>query len=271
MKILKLRVAAFLALSGILALPSRGGDNGIRMNYRFPRNETLRYLIERQDSLFLPGESGGKASVSYFKITPSLTSLEESEDGFRVALSTDSLWKGSDTQSPINQYEKMLFGSEFGAAGERLEIDGRGGSPSKRRRFIPFLLPLPGNPVTVDAAWNFSLETPFQKPLNGRILTAGDCQVYRIRQEGGDPLVIVVVKIEKSNSAEVSIREPYQTLTNLYDTADLGIGALTFNVSRGRMEKGVIQWTGSVRAREAGKEKIYRRKSRLTFRLVSPP
>lgn len=253
-------------------MPLHGGDNGIRMDYRFPRTVTLRYLIERQDSLFLPEDPGRKASVSFFRITQSLRPLEEKDaDGFRIALSTDSLWKGPDTQSPINQYEKMLFGSEFSESEEQFEIDRSGISTSKQRRFIPFLIPLPGNAVTTDASWNFSVESPFLKPFKGHIQTAGDCQVYRILEEGGDSLALLAVQIEKSNSARMSVKEPFQTLTNLYETADMGIGALYFNISRGRMEKGIIRWSGTVHAVEAGKEKVYRRKSRLTFRLLPDP
>jgi hypothetical protein len=250
------------------ALPSLAGDGGFRMNYRFAGHETLRYLIERQDSLFVPGDPARKAVVSYYRITQTLKPLDENPDGFRIALSTDSLWKGPDTQSPINQYEKMLFGSEFSASEEEISIDARGDSPSKRRRFIPFLVPLPGASVSVDAAWNFSLETPFQKPFKGHILTSGDCQVYKVLEEGGDSLAVLAMQLEKSNSAEMSIREPFQTFTSLYETADRGVGALYFNVSRGRMEKGVIKWAGSVHAQEAGKEKVYIRKSRLTFRIL---
>jgi hypothetical protein len=260
-------IAALAAFCAMRA-PSVAGDDGFRMNYRFPRQGTLSYLIERQDSLFLPGDAQRKAAVSYFRITQTLKPLDDNQDGFRISLSTDSLWKGPDNQSPINQYEKMLFGSEFSASEEKFEIDSRGESPSKRRRFIPFLLPLPGEAVSVDAAWDFSLETPFQKPFKGHILTSGDCQVYRIQKEAGDSLAILAMRIEKSNSAEMSIKEPYQTFTNLYETSDAGVGALYFNVSRGRMEKGVIQWSGSVHAQESGKERVYIRKSRLTFRLL---
>ena len=250
-------------------MPSQGGDNGVTLHYRFPGAETLRYVIERQDSLFLPEEPGRKASVSFFRITQSLRIQEGGDpDGFRIALSTDSLWRGPDTQNPINQYEKMLFGSEFGDSEERFEIDRSGISDSKHRRFIPFLIPLPGTAVATDASWDFSVETPFLKPFKGHIQTAGDCQVYRFLEEGGDSLALLAVQIEKSNSAEMSFREPFQTLTNLYETSDTGVGALYFNISRGRMEKGIIRWSGRVHAQEAGKEKVYLRKSRLTFRLM---
>jgi hypothetical protein len=265
---LRLLIAVLAALCAMRVMPSLAGNGGFTMNYRFPRQQTLRYLIERQDSLFMPEDPGGKVTVSYFRITQTLKPIEEDRDGFRISLSTDSLWKGPDTQSPINQYEKMLFGSEFSSSEEKIEIDPRGDAPSKRRRFIPYLVPLPGADVDVDAAWDFSLETPFQKPFKGHILTSGDCQVYRVLIEAGDSLAILAMRIEKSNSAEMSIREPYQTFTNLYETADRGVGALYFNVSRGRMEKGVIRWSGSVHAQESGKEKVYIRKSRLTFRII---
>jgi hypothetical protein len=245
-----------------------GDAKDFRMDYRFKPAKTLRYQVERQDSLFLEDGSGGTAAVSFFRITQSVRTLEEDGKGFRISIVTDSLWKGLDTQSPVNQYEKMLFGSEFGAAEERLDITANGVALSKHRRFIPFLIPLPSKTVTEDGAWEFSVTTPFEKPFEGHILTSGDCQLYQVKEESGDSLAMLAVRIEKTNSAEMSIREPFQTLTSLYETTDMGVGALYFNISRGWMEKGVIQWSGTVRAQEAGREKVYRKKSRLTFRLL---
>jgi hypothetical protein len=246
-----------------------GDTKDFRMDYRFKPAHTLRYQVERQDSLFLRDGTGGAAAVSFFRITQSVRLLEE-KDGkrFRISIVTDSLWKGPDTQSPVNQYEKMLFGCEYGATEEKLDIASNGDALSKHRRFIPFLIPLPSKTVTEDGAWEFSVTTPFEKPFQGHILTSGDCQLYQVKEESGDSLATMAVRIEKTNSAEMSIREPFQTLTSLYETADRGAGALYFNISRGRMEKGVIQWSGTVRAQEAGVRKVYRRKSRLTFRLL---
>jgi len=254
---------------GFFGVALRGNAKDIRLDYRFKTAKTLRYLVERQDSLFLPETSGRKASVSFFRIMQSVRLLEEKGgDGFRISIVTDSLWKGPDTQSPVNQYEKMLFGTEFNAAEEKLTIAANGDARSKHRRFIPFLIPLPLSSVTEDAVWDFSVTTPFQKPFEGHILTSGDCQLYQVVEESGDSLAMLSVRIDKSNNAEMSFREPYQTLTSLYETADRGVGALYFNISRGRMEKGVIQWSGTVRAQESGREKVYRKKSRLTFKLL---
>jgi len=268
----KLIPAVLLTACGMAVVPSHGGENSITLRYRFPGGATLRYRIERQDSLLLPGDPGGQASVSFFRITQSIRPMKGKDpEGFRIALSTDSLWRGPESPHPVNQYEKMLFGSEFNDSEEQFEIDRSGISSAKRRRFIPFLIPLPGTAVTTDESWDFRVDTPFIKPFKGHIQTAGDCQVYRFLEEGGDSLALLAVEIEKSNSAEMSFKEPFQTLTNLYETSDSGVGALYFNISRGCMERGVIRWSGKVHALESGREKVYLRKSRLTFRLLPAP
>jgi hypothetical protein len=245
------------------------GADGIVLAYRFHQNQTIRYLIERQDSLFTTAAGAHKATVYFFRIRQSIHVVESNTDArIGVVVATDSIWQGPSSGDPINNYEKMLFGSEFKSPEEKIAISESGGTLSGESRFIPFLIPLSETPVSADASWNFDIQKPYQNPFEGSVRTQGVCQLYATQEDGENSVAVVAVRLDKSNSAKMTIKEPFQTFTTTYDTEENGSGVLYFNISKGWIEKGIIKWAGTVVEKGPGQNNLYQKKSRLIFRLL---
>jgi hypothetical protein len=257
------RIAVCLAV-----LPSFIQGRPIRLAYGFRTGQSLKYVIERQDSVWLPEARG-----SFLRIGQRLRVLDADEGvRFSLSLSADSLWLGPDTAEPANGYEKMLFGTESQSRETLLRVDASGSSLSGRMRFSPFLLPLPPEPVEPDDAWNFDVRAPYEKPFSGELRVLGDVQFYEITgEEDGDTLAVLALRLQKENQAAFTVREPFQTFTDRYVTHESGTGVLFFNRTKGRVERGVIQWAGTVSSLESGRPGTYRKKSRISFRLDETP
>jgi hypothetical protein len=260
-------ILGLLAGLGLLraAAPAAAGD--LRMDYRFRSPQTVRYRTEVQDSLF-PGD-GGEAISLYYGFTQSLRPARQKDrEGFRLDVSLDSVEAGVDARDPLGRYRRAVLSAELGPGDETLSIAPDGEIRSKNRRLLPFLVSLPPSRAGEDAAWSFSVETDLNKPYKGAVTVSCKCQLLQIDASGGDSLAVLEFRSERSDWAEVSVREPFQTVTSRFETAERGAGALYFNVSRGMMEKGVIRWTGDVIAMTGGIRKSYRKKSRVMFRIL---
>lgn len=246
------------------------GEGGLyRLAYRLRPEQTLRYTIEKQDSIV--GGSGSQKSEigSFYKIRQSLKAVKQDEAGpFWISLSTDSVWHGRSPIAEYNDYEKTLFEMEFKKPEEKLQLLNSGDRDQKIKWFTPLLIPLPQNPVAVDAGWNFHLEIPFDKPFNGSVRLRGNSQLYEVFEDGGDTLAVMMIQLDKTNSAQIAVKEPYQTCTTLYDAADKGTGVLYFSLTKGCVVKGILQWSGRVSVKGQQKSGAYLKKSKLTFRLL---
>jgi hypothetical protein len=265
--------------AGFAMLPGLVLGRPIRMSYGFKAGRILKYVIERQDSVWCPEARG-----SFLRIGRRLSVPGADGRGFfSVVLSADSLWTEPDDGGPDDGIEKMLLGTEIRSPETVLHLDasGRdasgaeasgkdadGAGPSVRSRFCPFLVPLAPEPVEPDDAWNFSVRVPHEEPFKGGLTVSGEVLFYETTEDpDGGTTAVLSLRLERRNRAELTVREPFQTFTNRYDTAETGSGVLFFNVDRGCVVKGVIQWSGTGSAVENGRPDTYRKKSRISFRL----
>jgi hypothetical protein len=253
-----------------IAGPAVGAGNGYRLAYLFRPGQTLRYVVEKQDSVLDMNGAQKAEAVFYYRIMQTLRTEKADDNGLMwIFLSTDSIWQGRNSPGAENNYEKMLFGREFNQSVEKMRITSSGMQVSANSRFIPFLIPLPEHPMSVDGGWNFVIKAAFEKPYKGVAQASGACQLFRMSEDKGDTLAVFAIQMEKTNSARMDIREPFQTITTVYEAADKGNGAAYFNLTRGCMVKGILQWSGSVFVTESKKTNSYIKKSRLTFQLLT--
>jgi hypothetical protein len=248
----------------IALFPCLVNGRPVQLAYGFRPGQTLNYVIERQDSVWLPEVRG-----SFLRVGQRMRVLKSDDHGrLSILLSADSLWQGADTPEPANGYEKMLLGTELRPSETVLATDVSGSGLSGRSRFIPFLFPLPKDSVAPDGSWRFELRMPYETPFKGELRLLAEVQFYEITiGENGESLAVLALRLEKENRAALTIREPFQTFKDRYDTHETGSGVCFFNLTKGRMERGVIQWMGTVSAEERGRPGLYRKKSRISFRI----
>jgi hypothetical protein len=253
-----------LAAALLSLVPCLAHGRPVRLVYGFRSGQSLNYVIERQDSVWLP-----EVRSSFLRVGQRMRVLNADDRGrLSILLSADSLWQGADTPEPANGYEKMLLGTEIRTSETDLVTDVSGSGLSGRARFIPFLFPLPKDSVAPDGSWRFELRMTYQVPFKGELRLLAEVQFYEVTLgENGESLAVLALRLEKENRAALTVHEPFQTFMDRYDTHETGSGVCFFNLTKGRMERGVIRWTGTVSAEERGRPRLYRKKSRISFRI----
>ena len=211
----------------------------VLLRYQFDKDQIIRYKTETHDSTESDARGQQMTNQSTVWSIQRITVTDiPAEDRFNITVKTDSIW--SDMDSAPRDEERESGGGRRGFVRRNMgprernyEIRSDGTAQSNDKPTSSFLIPLPKDPIGVNATWDYEINLEQKGRRQGTTTIQGQCLLYDLQKTSGSTVALIIVNSETTSEGRFNMQGPQGDVSGTFSSSGSGTSLVYFDVNKG--------------------------------------